>query len=295
MMRPRTQTASGSHMSKFRKSQSGLAAIEFAFLLPLMLAIYLGIVELAQGLSASRKIDLVAHAMSDLTGQILGDPNASPTSTVGNPASEASLCDSSISGTVCVASNDIGQIFAAAAALIAPLPATSLTITISEVNIQLVSGAYKATVDWSVAYNGGTLRNGTGCTLGTYLNAADVAPVSPNSLPTSFTNASTSTPTLGPVIVADVTYNYAMNISSWGGPDTLLATWLPSGNILMRRTSYSPIRNTYTNTNPTPALFNHIEAPTTATTWATSIVGPPPASIVATNVNCLGHLTPALR
>ena len=37
-----------------------------------MLAIYLGIVELSNGLSASRKVDLVAHAMSDLTGQITG-------------------------------------------------------------------------------------------------------------------------------------------------------------------------------------------------------------------------------
>lgn len=263
----------------FAKNQSGLAAIEFAFLLPLMLAIYFGIVELSQGLSASRKIDLVAHAMSDLVGQITGDPTVIPVTS--GPNVEASLCDSGTNG-VCVASNDIGQVFAAGAALIAPLPATSLKITISEVNIQLIGGAYKATVDWSVAYNGGTLRNGTGCTLNTYLSASDVAPVSPTSMPTSFTNAA-ATPTLGPLIVADVTYTYNSTIGQ------LFPAWIPSANnILMQRTSYSPIRNTYTNTIPTPALFNHIQAPTTATTWATSITG-------ATNVNCLGYLTPKLR
>ncbi len=281
MLRTRTLTAFGDQMAEaFRKSQSGLAAIEFAFVLPLMLAIYLGIVELAQGLSASRKVDLVAHAMSDLTGQIYGGGTANPTDIgpAAKPTDEAWICDPSAS-TLCNGTNELGPIFSAGAALIAPLSATSLKITISEINIQLIGGAYKATVDWSVSYNGGTLRNGTGCTLNTYLNAADVAPVSPTSIPTSFTNAATTTPTLGPVIVADVTYNYPLTLGN------LLAEWLPSGNILMQRTSYSPIRNTYNNTNVSPALFNHIQAPTTATSWATSIPG-------STNVNCLGYITP---
>jgi Flp pilus assembly protein TadG len=242
----------------FSKSQSGLAAVEFAFVLPLMLAIYLGIVELSNGLSASRKIDLVAHAMSDLTGQTTGG------------SGEAAITDAGMQ-----------QIFLAGAALIAPLSATSLTITISEVNIQLISGAYKATVDWSVSYNGGTLRNGVGCTLNTYLNAADVAPVSPTSMPTSFTNA-TLTPTLGPVIVADVTYSYNLGLGN------IVEAWLPTGAILMKRTSYSPVRNQYNNPNVSPALYNHIESPTTATSWTTAITG-------STNVNCLGHLTPALQ
>ena len=109
----------------FGINDSGLAAIEFAFVLPLMLAIYLGIVELSNGLTASRKVDLVAHAMSDLTGQITGG---------GANAGQAAITDA-----------EMQQIFLAGAALIAPLSATPLTITISEVNIQLISGAYQAT------------------------------------------------------------------------------------------------------------------------------------------------------
>ena len=249
----------------FGINDSGLAAIEFAFVLPLMLAIYLGIVELSNGLSASRKVDLVAHAMSDLTGQITGG---------GAGSGQAAITDA-----------EMQQIFLAGAALIAPLSATPLTITISEVLItQNATGAYQAQVTWSVSYNGGTLRGGQGCTLNTHLNAADVPPVSAISMPTSFTNATLS-PTLGPVIVADVTYNYNLGYNL--GLGNLVEQWLPTGAILMKRTSYSPVRNQYVNPNPgPPALLNHIQSPTTATSWTTAISG-------STTVNCLGQLTPA--
>jgi Flp pilus assembly protein TadG len=265
MPRGRVRAACERRAAAFEIDDSGLAAIEFAFILPLMLAIYLGIVELSNGLSASRRVDLVAHAMSDLTGQITGGG-------AGSGSGQAAITDA-----------EMQQIFSAGAALIAPLSATPLTITISEVLItRNASGAYQAQVDWSVSYNGGTLRGGQGCTLNTYLNAADVAAVSPISLPTSFTNAALS-PTLGPVIVADVTYNYNLDFS------TFFEAWIPTGAILMKRTSYSLARNQYVNPNPgPPALLNHIQSPTTATSWTTAIPG-------STNVNCLGHLTPAQR
>ncbi|HEY8137827.1 MAG TPA: TadE/TadG family type IV pilus assembly protein, partial [Methylocystis sp.] len=257
----RARVLSARRAAAFAINEQGLAAIEFAFVLPLMLAIYLGIVELSNGLNASRKVDLVAHAMSDLTGQITGG---------GAGSGQAAITDA-----------EMQQIFLAGAALIAPLSATSLTITISEVLItQSATGAYQAQVTWSVSYNGGTLRGGQGCTLNTHLNAADVAPVSPISMPTSFTNA-TLRPALGPVIVADVTYNYNLGLGN------LVEAWLPTGAIPMRRTSYSPVRNQYVNPNPgPPELLNHIQSPTTATSWTTAISG-------STNVNCLGYLTPA--
>lgn len=247
----------------FGINDQGMAAIEFAFVLPLMLAIYLGIVELSNGLSASRKVDLVAHTMSDLTGQITGGGAGS--------------------GQAAISDTDMQQIFLAGAALIAPLPASSLTITISEVLItQNASGAYQARVTWSVAYNGGALRGGQGCAPNSYLDAADVAPVSLTSMPTSFTNAALG-PTLGPVIVADVTYNYNLGLGN------MVERWLPTGAILMKRTSYSPVRNQYVNPNPgPPALMNHIQSPTTAASWTTTITG-------STNVNCLASLTPAQR
>ncbi len=69
-----------------------------------MLAIYLGIVELSNGVSASHKVDLVAHVVSDLTGQITGG---------GAGSGQAAITDS-----------EMQQIFLAGAALIAPLSAT---------------------------------------------------------------------------------------------------------------------------------------------------------------------------
>ena len=81
-------------------------------------------------------------------------------------------------------------------------------------------------MNWSVSYNGGTLRSGQGCALNSYLNAANIPPVSAISMPTSFTNATLS-PTLGPVIVADVTYNYNLGLGN------LVEPWLPTGSILM--------------------------------------------------------------
>ena len=256
----------------FEANKAGIAAVEFAFILPIMLAIYLGIVELARGLSASRKIDLIAHAMSDLTGQQLtggGTATAANTCSVGG--GQAAICDSTMT-----------QIFAAAVALLAPLDPTSLQITISEVNIQLISGVYKASVNWTVSYNGGTLRSGQGCTLNTYLSASDNPPITPTSMPTSFTNANNIpglTPTLGPVIVADVSYTY--NLNTFNLPNVnLQSTWGPIGSITMNRTNYSPVRNTYTNTNPSPVLFNHIQDLTTSAT---------------NGVNCLGYLTPPLN
>jgi Flp pilus assembly protein TadG len=216
-------TAARERAAAFGIDDRGLAAIEFAFVLPLMLAIYLGVVELSNGLSASRKVDLVAHAMSDLTGQITGG---------GASSGQAAITDA-----------EMQQIFQAGAAMIAPLSPTPLTITISEVLItRSASGAYQAQVTWSVSYNGGTLRGGQGCALNTYLNAADVAPVSPISVPTSLTNAALS-PTLGPLIVTDVTYNYNLGLGN------IVEQWLPTGAILMKRTSYSPVRNQYVNPN----------------------------------------------
>ena len=49
------------------------------------------------------------------------------------------------------------------------------------------------------------------------------------------------------MIVADVTYNYNLGLGN------IVEQWVPTGSILMKRTSYSPVRNQYVNTNLRPA------------------------------------------
>ena len=47
----------------------GLAAIEFAMLVPIMLVMFFGTVELSSGVAVDRKVTLVARTLSDLTSQ----------------------------------------------------------------------------------------------------------------------------------------------------------------------------------------------------------------------------------
>ncbi|WP_244066204.1 TadE/TadG family type IV pilus assembly protein [Bradyrhizobium sp. Ce-3] len=47
----------------------GLAAVEFAFIVPLMLVMFFGTVEFSSGVAVDRKVTLMARAASDLTSQ----------------------------------------------------------------------------------------------------------------------------------------------------------------------------------------------------------------------------------
>ncbi|WNJ90431.1 TadE/TadG family type IV pilus assembly protein [Bosea sp. 685] len=54
---------------RFARSRRGVAAIEFAFVLPIMLTAYFGIVEVAQGVMIDRKVTDLNRALGDLTAQ----------------------------------------------------------------------------------------------------------------------------------------------------------------------------------------------------------------------------------
>ncbi|WP_159730704.1 TadE/TadG family type IV pilus assembly protein [Methylosinus sp. Ce-a6] len=220
-------------------AKEAFAAVEFALMLPLVLVLYLGLAELALGQRASQKVELVAHSLSDLAAQQLKG---------GSNSGQAGMDETTIQA-----------IFSAAAPLMSPLPTTNLKMTISEVTISADStqaSGYKASVNWTIAKNSGALRP---CTINgvAKLNAADVPPVDPNSMPTSFTSAkavttasssgdttTSVTPTIGSIIVADVVYAYQPSFSR-------VVTWLKTAAPTMSRTSYSPVRNTY--------IPNHIQ------------------------------------
>lgn len=202
-------------VKRLQQNESGIAAVEFGLILPLMLMIYMGLVELSRGMRAAQKLDLVAHTLADLTAQQL---------TGGQNTGQAGLTEA-----------DITAIFSAANTLMAPLPVGNLKMTISEVNITSPSaGTWQAKTSWTVTRNSATARP---CQV---LTASTAAPVSVTTIPPSYVQVTNGVnPTTGPIIVADVVYQYSPGVHfeffKWGSPPT----WT------MQRTSYAPVRNTY--------------------------------------------------
>lgn len=201
---------------RFHCNDSGIAAVEFGLILPLMLMIYMGLVELSRGMRAAQRLDLVAHTLADLTAQQL---------TGGTNTGQAGLSEA-----------DITSIFSAANVLMGlPTNSTAMKMTISEVNITSpAAGTWQAKTSWSVTRNGANARP---CQV---LTASTAAPVSVATIPPSYVQVTNGVnPTTGPIIIADVTYDYNpgfhFEIMKWGSP--------PTWNL--KRTSYAPVRNTY--------------------------------------------------
>jgi Flp pilus assembly protein TadG len=59
-------------LRNFTRNRSGASAIEFALLAPLMIGLYLGTVEISEGVAAYRKVTLTAGALANLTSQVTG-------------------------------------------------------------------------------------------------------------------------------------------------------------------------------------------------------------------------------
>jgi Flp pilus assembly protein TadG len=112
----------GCGVARFAKERRGLAAVEFAMLLPMMMTLYLGSVEISTGVAIQRKVTLTAHALADLSSQFTAIANA-----------------------------DMSNILNASADIITPYPSAKLASVVSELAID-ANG--QATVVWSDTLNG---------------------------------------------------------------------------------------------------------------------------------------------
>ncbi|MHA6689893.1 TadE/TadG family type IV pilus assembly protein [Devosia sp. A449] len=155
-------------LRRLPKAQEGVAAVEFALILPIMLMIYIGSVEASALISMDRRVQSVTGTLGDLVART----------------------DTSLSR------DQLDDYFRAASAIMTPYPANELHQVLSQVN---VAPDGKATVDWSQRYdhNGEAFIMGQGYAKGaTYpLPAAMVAIAKKDAASVS-------------VIVSEVSYSY---------------------------------------------------------------------------------------
>jgi Flp pilus assembly protein TadG len=120
-------------LRSFGKDERGVSAIEFAMLLPLMVTLYLGSVEVSQGIAADRKVTMTARAVADLVSQ---------TSSINNAA--------------------MNNVLAAASSVMTPYDVSKAKVTVSLITIDAQS---KATITWSDSLNGTARTKGSTVTL----------------------------------------------------------------------------------------------------------------------------------
>ncbi len=107
------------------KDRSGLAAVEFAMIFPMMVVMFFGVLELSAAIAVDRKATLVARTLSDLTSQMVSVANA-----------------------------DLVSFGEAAKAIMTPYPGPPLISSVTEVYVDSVTGV--ARVQWSKGLTIGT-------------------------------------------------------------------------------------------------------------------------------------------
>jgi Flp pilus assembly protein TadG len=118
-------------LARFGAGTSGIAAMEFALIAPVMLVMYWGVTELSDALMANAKTTAVASTAADLIAQ-----------------------DNSVSNS------DISDVFAALNAVMFPYPSGNLKVVISSL---VDAGNNQVKVAWS------DQQNSTARTVGTYV------------------------------------------------------------------------------------------------------------------------------
>ena len=120
-------------LARLARDERGVSAVEFAMLLPLMVTLYLGGVEVSQGISIDRKVTLTARTVADLVSQSASINNAG-----------------------------MNSVLQAATAVLSPYPTTNAKVTVSVLKIDANS---KVTVEWSDTLNGTARAKGSTVTI----------------------------------------------------------------------------------------------------------------------------------
>ncbi len=153
------------------RDQRGVSAVEFAMLLPLMITLYLGTVEISQAIGIDRKVTLTARTVADLASQV---------SSINN--------------------SDMTNLLKASSSVIMPYDANKLKVTVTRVDID---GNGNAKVVWSDTLGGSSHSVGSSVTLPAALKVANTSLIWGE---VSYTY----TPTIGYVVTGSLNLNDQM-------------------------------------------------------------------------------------
>ena len=82
-----THPALSQRLARLRSDESGVSAVEFALLLPLMLMLYLGTAEVSLGIGVDRKVTLTSRTVADLASQVSSISSADMSNILGAASS----------------------------------------------------------------------------------------------------------------------------------------------------------------------------------------------------------------
>ena len=129
-------------LRRFTRDPKGVAAIEFAMVLPFMVALYVGAIELGDGLAIRFKATLAVRTVTDLASQFVS-------------------IDTSTMSTILDASSTV----------MTPYPTSNMAITLTEIT---TNASGQGTVTWSCSINGTAHAWASSYTLPTNLQTANI-------------------------------------------------------------------------------------------------------------------------
>ncbi|MDB5735405.1 MAG: TadE family protein [Alphaproteobacteria bacterium] len=177
-------------LKRFRKATDGLAAVEFALILPVMITILFGLVETSLALACRTDVVNVSSAVADLVAQ------------------EAS-----------VTSSDVTNVFSAVNAILYPNDPSTAQITVTSVIYNTATNSLTSgKVDWSCTRGGTKRSKGSIVTLPANLMTAN------GSVIVSEINYNYASPTtqmvIGPIAMANTFYSKPRRVAAIAGPTT---------------------------------------------------------------------------
>lgn len=123
-------TRLGGRLALWRRATGGVAAVEFALILPVMLTMFFGLSEVTLAINVDRKLTLLSRSLADLSSR-----------------------------KAQVVTSEMSNIFGAAAAIMRPYKADTTQMVVTSVLVTQSGSTYTGAVEWSCGKNLGAGAN----------------------------------------------------------------------------------------------------------------------------------------